>query len=382
MFSMTDTADPTLRGVDAHAASARGFFDIDPEPPSAFPPPLPTHPTEVVPTTSPALGVPQLPRVVAAVPSAAPASSFEFSPGVPSNLPSASAGRPKQQKRGGRRFVSWILFLAVVGAGVYAGITYGPDLVDRAKGDPTANEPEAPLAFPPVVATAVPARTATFVVEQPADAGTTIRYEITSDFETSVSRLLVDRATMPDIEVLAVFDIANLRQADQPNWWSMPRGTFPFVGGSERQRWLRTVEEYFPASMRPFVTVDAASESVIGTETMRHLVVTVDAAGLATSAATPVTDPTTGLQVPPPPPTPGEFVLPTGVTGSTEAIEPVTLEMWVDSNGMIRKLVEPASMGGRSITVTSLSGDAFSPTFPAPEAVVPLTADQLVDLAL
>jgi len=115
---------------------------------------------------------------------------------------------------------------------------------------------------------------------------------------------------------------------------------------------------------------------------MRHLVVTVDAAGIATSASTMAVDPMTGLQVPAPAATPGEFVLPTSITGSTEAIEPVTLELWVDANGLVRKVAEPMEMGGETITVTSLSPDAFSPTFPAPEVVTPLTAGQLVDLAL
>jgi len=278
--------------------------------------------------------------------------------------------------------MSWVIVLGVIGGVVYAGVTYGPDMMDRTEGDPTASEPEAPLAFPPAVPLATPTRTASFLVERPADDGSTLRYEMTSDFETGVGRMLVDRAAMPDIEVLAVFDVANLRQADQPNWYSMPRGQSPFAAGSDRARWVRTVDEYFPAAVRPFVTIEHASESTIGTETMRHLVVTVDTAGIATSATPAATDPLTGLPVAAPPAPPGEFVLPTSITGTTEAIEPVTLEMWVDSNGLIRKLVEPPSMGGETITVTSLSPDAFNPTFPAPEVVTSLTAEQLVEFAL
>ena len=158
--------------------------------------------------------------------------------------------------------------------------------------------------------------------------------------------------------------------------------SFPSAPDPSGQRWVRTVDEYFPAAMRSFVTIDHASESVVGAETMRHLVVTVDAAGIAAAAATTTTDPLTGLQVAAPPPAPGEFALPASITNTPEAIEPMTIEMWVDANGLIRKLVEPPSMGGETITVTSLSPDAFTPTFPAPEVVAPGSAEQLVDFAL
>ncbi len=169
--------------------------------------------------------------------------------------------------------------------------------------------------------------------------------------------------------------------------------SFPFVGGPERQRWLRTVDEYFPAAMRSFITIDGASEAEIGTVMTRHLVVTVDVAGLAASAPADVVDPLTGLVVPPPPPAPGQFVVPTPpVAGSGEPTEPaalepvthepVTIEMWVDDNGMIRKLVEPASMGGTTVTVTDLLESAYTPVFPVPEVVTPMAAEQLVDFAL
>jgi hypothetical protein len=269
-----------------------------------------------------------------------------------------------------------LLVLAAVGGAVYAGITYGPALLDRAKGDTAAAEPDAPLAFPPVNPGAIPPRTATFTVEQISDAGATMGYEMTHDFETGVSRLLVDRATAPDLEMLSVFDTTNVRQVDQETWWSMPRGEFPLVGLPERQRWLRTIDEYFPAAMRPFITIDQASEAIVGTEPMRHLVVTVDAPSVARLA----TDPITGQPVPPA--SVGEFVLPASLTATPEALEPITVEVWVDANGMIRKLVEPAEISTATVTVTAVSPDPFTPTFPAPEVVSPLNAGQLVDLAL
>lgn len=377
MLGMTDTADPVMRTVDDRALSARGFFDADPALGDVFPPPQADWSAAAVPVT-PFPAIPQLPRTAPPAPPAA--SPFEFSAAA-TLIPSPTPARPKP-RGGGRRFVSWLLVIGIGGGGIYAGITYGPDLLDRAKGESTSNEPSAPLAFPVVVAPLTPARTATVVVERPSDDGTSRSYEVTNDFETGISRMVVDRATTADVEVLAVFDVANVRLADDPNWYSMPRGEFPFVGGSERQRWLRTIDEYLPPTIRSFVTIDAATESVVGTETMRHLVVTIDAAGIATSAAAPAIDPMTGLAIPPPPTTPGEFVLPTSITGSTEAIVPVTIEIWIDANGMVRKVVEPASMGGETVTVTSISADAFMPAFPEPEVVTPLGATQLLELAL
>jgi hypothetical protein len=368
---MTDIANRVTLPVDERAVAARGFFDVDPAPPGLLPPP-----TTAVPMTAPALAIPHLPTNVPAAASPAPAANpFAFSPATsPNTRPGATA--KTKPRSGGRRTTSWLLMLAVLGGGVYAGVAYGPDLMATAKGEATTSEPEAPLAFPPVVPAAVPPRTATFVVEQPTEQGPPERYELTNDFDTGVSRLFVDRATQSDIELLAVFDGATLRESDQPTWWSMPRGEFPFVGGSERQRWLRTIDEYFPAPMRPFLTIDRSTEAVIGTEAMRHLLVTVDAKGIAGLA----TDPLTGSPIPAP--TLSEFALPAAITGSPEMLEPMAVEVWVDANGMIRKLVEPESMGGRTVTVTSLSPDGYNPTFPAPEVVTPMTAGQLVALAL
>lgn len=372
---MTDTADPSMLSSDERAASARGFFDLDPLPNDTLPPPLP-YPTATMAAAAAPSSIPQLPRVNPSIAAPAPASPFEFSSLATPNHPTPGHARSAPRKGGGRRTLSWLLLLAVVGGGVYAGITYGPDLLDRAQGETAADEPDAPLAFPPVNPGATPPRTATFTVERFSDAGAIVSYEMTHDFETGVSLVLIDRTTSSDLELLAVFDTANVRQVDQETWWSMPRGDFPLVGAPERQRWLRTIDEYFPAAMRPFITIDHASEAIVGTEPMRHLVVTVDAAQIARLA----TDPITGQPIPPA--SVAEFALPPSMAATPEGLEPLTVEVWVDANGMIRKLVEPAEFGNAAVTVTSLSPDAFSPTFPAPEVVTPLTAGQLIDLAL
>jgi hypothetical protein len=372
---MTNTAEPTMLDVADRSRSARSFFDIAAPSVNTLPPPTVTVPS-----------VPQLPRITPATPSAgvapAAANPFAFSPA--SMTPPPSGGPRKQNVNGGgaRRLLSRLLMLAVLGGVVFAGVKYGPELMDRAQGDSTNSEPEAPLAFPVVVADPAPPRTANFVVERPAEDGSTKRYEVTNDFETGVSRMLIDRGTSPDVEVLAVFDVANLRVMDQPYWFSMPRGEFPFVGGPERARWVRTIDEYLPASMRSHVSIDRSTESILGTETMRHLVVTVDAAAVATDASTMTVDPVTGQQVPPTPGSPGEFALPESTTGSTGDLAPVTIELWIDANGIVRKLVEPAELGGRTITVVSLTSEAFNPAFPLPESTMPLTAAQLVELTL
>ena len=362
---MTDTADPTMLGVDDRAASVRSFFGVEPRP-STLPPPLGVMPI-----------VPALPRVAPMAPSAVPTTTtnpFEFS-AASAGSPPSRAPRQQQRQGGGRRFAWRMFLLAVLGGLVFAGVTYGPELSARFRGDSADSEPEAPLAFPTVASAAVAARTATFVVEQPTDDGTTARYEVTTDLETGVSRMLIDRTTGPDIEVLAVFDIANLRLVDQPDWWSMPRGDFPFPVPGRSRQWLRTVDEYLPAHIRSAVTIEKSTEAVLGTETMRHLVLTIDTDTIVTNAAAGVIDPATGLQVPATPTGPGEFTSPESTTGNAEHIEPVTVEMWVDSTGTIRKLVEPPSLGGRTITVVELTSAPFDPTFP--ETTAPLTAGQL-----
>lgn len=368
---MTETADPMMLADDDRLASARSFFDVAPPVDVSLPPPTLTVPSS-----------PQLPRTVPAAPSAVPAASpFAFSPASVTAPPSGGSNKARANGGGFRRFVSRLFLLALLGGIVFAGVKFGPDLIDRTKGESTDSEPAAPLEFPAVTPTMVLPRTASLVIEQPAADGSAARYEVTNDFETGVSRMLIDRATATDVEVLGVFDVVNLRLADQPTWWTMPRGEFPLAGGAERERWVRTIDEYFPAAMRPHVTIDQSTEALIGTETMRHLVVTVDAAAIAGTAPAAVIDPTTGLETPAEPVTAGAFVPPPSVTG-TGAVVPVTIELWVDVNGIVRKLVEPAEMGARTITVVSLSSEAYSPEFPLPESTAPLTASQLVELGL
>jgi hypothetical protein len=48
----------------------------------------------------------------------------------------------------------------------------------------------------------------------------------------------------------------------------------------------------------------------------------------------------------------------------------------------VRKSVMPAELGGETITVSSVSPDAFEPLFPTPDVVQPLTAQVLFRLGI
>ena len=58
------------------------------------------------------------------------------------------------------------------------------------------------------------------------------------------------------------------------------------------------------------------------------------------------------------------------------------MEVWVDDTGLVRKSVLPQELGGETITVTSVSAEAWEPQFPLPDAVQPLTAQALFRLGL
>ncbi len=403
---MTGALDHTMLRLEDRATLAREFFDLESPAVNSFPPPpvgsirrmappfatppfatppFATPPFAAPPFAAPPFATPQLPTpkpMAAPTPTAA----FDFAMASAVYMPTPPAVRGKKRRSGARRLFSWVLVLGVVGGLVYAGITYGPELLDRAQGESTTDGPAAPLAFPPVVVPVAPPRTATFMIERPLDDGSMIRYEVTNDFETGMSRMLIDRAPKPDLEVLAVFDVANLHEVDQAAWFSMPRGDFPLVTGTERSQWIRTVDDYFPAALRPHVTITRATESLLGAETMRHLVIEVDAAAIARQASLTVTDPLTGLQVPTEPVPPGQFVVPPTYTASAAEgatpNAPVTVEIWVDSTGTIRKLVQPTEFGGETITLVSMTLDPYTPEFPVPGVTTPLTARQLVDFGL
>jgi hypothetical protein len=129
---------------------------------------------------------------------------------------------------------------------------------------------------------------------------------------------------------------------------------------------------------------------VIADVPVRHLQVSVDASLLVDAhLPMPTLDPVTGLPVADPlavPVAADPLAAPVAtndplVTDPTRAGE-VQIEIWVDSNGLIRQITGAPQLGAEIITVNSTSEQAYIPTFPGPELVQPLTASALVELGM
>ncbi len=158
--------------------------------------------------------------------------------------------------------------------------------MELATGDDATDEPAAPAAFPTAAIAPTPIRTATFTVERPDALRGPQKYEVTSDFENGISRVVIDRGDAPDVEVLTLFDQAVIRRVDQPNWYRLDRGAFPVGLESGRIRWIRTIDELIPPLLRGATTISEATESTVGTEPARRLVLTIDPAAITQASAT------------------------------------------------------------------------------------------------
>jgi hypothetical protein len=288
----------------------------------------------------------------------------------------------QQPQRGGgvRRVVTLLLVLAIVGGIAVAAVTYGPDLVERATGAGEDNGPAAPLAYPPPAATAPVVRTATFTVDEFESFGGTQTYEVTADFESGITHVVIPRTDTPDLEILTLWDETFVRRIDEPTWYTLPRGDFPVDFSLGRSRWIRTLDELVPPDFRQFTTIDEANESSVETAPALRLVVSADTRRLvqAQTAAAAPTD--VDSPVPAAPLPPGITVQPD--VAATDGTSTLTMEIWVDETGLVRKSVMPPELGGETITVTSVSPDTFEPVFPTPESVQPLTAQVLFHLGL
>ena len=319
---------------------------------------------------------PMLPAVTAQVPRPATADATPFTMAMFESPVTSRTGR-STRSGGFRRGVIWLIVLAVLGGLAYAGVTYGPDVVERFTGADAMDGPSAPLVYPVPTAPAMAVRTATFTVSEPDPFGGTQNYEVTADFESGVSRVVVPRADTPDLEILTLWDQAFIRRIDEPTWYTLPRGEFPIDFPLGRARWIRTLDELLPPAFRQITTIDDANESSVGTDPARRLVVSIDSALLLqtqTAASTPTADGS------PPPAAP----LPTGITvqPGLDGVDSFTMEIWVDDAGIVRKSVLPVELGGETITVTSVSPDAWELLFPTPDAVQPLTAQALFRLGI
>jgi hypothetical protein len=284
----------------------------------------------------------------------------------------------KQVKSGGsRRGISWLIIVALLGGMAYAGVTYGPDLIERVTEADENSGPDAPRVYPRPAAAPIVVRTATFDVSEPDAFGGTQNYEVTADFDSGVARIIVPRTETPDLEMLTLWDQAFIRRVDEATWYNLPRGDLPLDFSLGAARWIRTLDDLVSPTIRSFTTIDEANESSVGTTPARRLVVSTDSNRLLqaqTASATPAID---GSPPPPPPMPAGVPVQP-----ALDSAERITMEIWVDGTGLVRQSVLPLELGGETITVTSVSADPWEPEFPAPDVIEPLTAEALLHLGI
>jgi hypothetical protein len=359
----------------------------------AFPPPPPLPPAPPAPPAPPVLrtppnlvnqAVPLLPQVSLHVPKAADPMANPFATSMNQQWAPTPAPVRKKSKGSGRRTISWLFVLAVIGGLAYAGFTYGPQLMSLATGDDSIDEPAAPLVFPTATATVMPIRTASFTVERPDSSQGPANFEMTTDFQSGISRVLINRTDAPNLEILTLWETAFIRRVDQPTWYRMDRGPFPVDSEFGITRWVRSLDQVLPAAIRQMSVIDQATQSTVGTEATTHLWVTVDPAviSLATTQPAPLPPPTDGSA---PLPTPdAAATLPPGMMlqQGVDSDPNLTMQLWIDGAGVIRKSIMPAELGAETITVTSLSSDEWQPLFPTEDEVEPLTAAAIFELGL
>ncbi len=353
---------------------------------------------------------PMLPTNTPAVPSAAPpttASAFD----VEDFLGAANTDRKKQQSKPRGRWFFRLVLIGLLGGGGWLASQHGPELYDQyANGEEASGPTEttAPLAFPNVpAASAIPIRTAEFVlVGLPETPGAT--YRVTTDFETSVSQVDITRDTGPALQILTYGDDAMIRQADGDQWYLLDRGQFPLDGRLERSDWVRRIDELLPATVRDQAIIDESTEAVISGVPTRHLTLTVDPVLLDAASADPSTtiaaasnpaEPDSAVPDSSAPESPGsESAVPdsavpdsagsdsagsdVAATGAPGAAPTISLEVWIDGDGLVRQVVGAPQLGAETITVVRTTGDAWIPTYPTPAEIAPLTASALVDLGL
>jgi hypothetical protein len=289
----------------------------------------------------------------------------------------APAPTRRAVRRKSRRGVSWLLTFAALGGLAYAGVTYGPELIEGVTDADESTGPDAALAYPVAVGAAVPVRTATFTVTEADAFGGIDEYEVTADFESGIARIVIPRAETPDLEILTLWDAAFVRSIDESTWYTLPRGDFPIDFSLGRSRWVRTIDELVPLATRQISIIDEATESSVGDEPTRRLVITTDANRLLEAQTASVTPTVDGSPAPAPPLPPGISVQPGGDPAGS-----VTMEIWVDDAGIVRRSEMPEELGGETVVVTSVSPDAWEPVFPTPDEVQPMTALVLFRLGL
>jgi len=351
---------------------------------SGFPPPPPVRPVGATPPNLIDQAAPRLPYVAPAAPRPATAPDANpFATSMNQHWAPKSAPPGPKRRSPGRRIFKWLVVLALIGGAAYAGMTYGPDLMNLASDGESVDEPVAPLVFPTPTATPSPIRTATFTVERPDALRGLQRFDVTTDFETGVSQVVIERTDAPNLEILTLWDQAFIRRVDDPMWYQVDRGQFPDGSEFGMTRWIRSLDQLLPPALRNSAVIDRATRSTVGTEPTTRLLVSMAPADivLATAAPAPLPPAADGTPAPALEPTPQ---LPPGLVlqAGTDEEPTLTMEIWVDGAGIVRKSIIPVELGAETITVTSVSADEWLPQFPTPEMVQPFTASSLSNLGL
>ncbi len=290
-----------------------------------------------------------------------------------------------KKRSSARRTISRLVLLAAIGAIAYAGYTYGSDLMKLASGEESVAEPAVPLEFPTPSEPVAPIRTATFLVERPDALKGPQTFEVTTDFETGVSRVIIQRTDAPNLEILTLWDTAFIRRVDEPTWYRLDRGQFPVDSEFGIGRWIRSLDQILPPPLRQSAVIDRATESSVGTETTTRLLVSIDPAAFNSATAVPTTLPLLpadpALAPAPPEPvialSPGIILQP-----GYDSAETLSMELWIDDAGIVRKSIMPAELGAETITITSISPEAWQPVFPTEDMVQSLTASSMFRLGI
>ena len=336
--------------------------------------------------------MPALPPVTAVKPAPPPAAATPLTLEDLLGQQSSTGTKAKKKKKQGSSFgrlLGRLVMLGILVSGGYAAYTYGPDLYEQhfggeevVEGDPA--EVDAPLAFPNATPAAAPIRTAEFVLEGLPGAPD-LTYRVTTDFQTNVSQVDVTRPTGPDLQILTYGEVALIRRSDGDQWYQLERGRFPLDDRLERADWVRRLDELLPTSIRSSVTIDDAGETTVSGVPTRRLSLSLDVAMLGGDAAAPVDGTVTVDQSGPVEPAAPVDGAPAPVPPA--AVDPTTslatsIEIWVDAQGIVRKVSGVPQLGAETITVVRTDSAAWVPNYPTPEFVQPLTASALVELGI
>lgn len=372
--------------------------DADVSPPSAAAP-TPTMVTGPAAILAPDASIAPLAQAAFSLPAATPRPA-QTPPSDAAPSPFPFDANPVLKTRKKRRGVGKTLALLVVLAGLgTAGAVYGPGLYEEYVEERGESEPAAPLAFPRARPTTVDVRTATFVIEGLSSVSEAA-YTVTVDFETRLSRVVIDREDAPDLEVLTFSDDALVRRLDSSTWYQIERGAFPLDEQLERDDWIRQIDELVPPDRRSGVSIDEATVSTVAGTDTRRLLLTLDPQALATSNLAETLDPISDIAqaAETAPDETGESadeligapeaseqpvtnidVAPPAATASGETIQ---IELWVDNHGIIRRSVGADVLGATSVTILETTPDPWVPDYPDAGLVEPMTAAALIELGI